>query len=156
MRMQTGSCTFGLWRLTVSWEGSTVHQVRFGRTGPAGPVPIAFTKFLAGKTCSFSPLVSSALEGDSAYAKVYAAVSEIPYGETRTYGEIAESVNTHPRVVGNAMARNPTALIIPCHRVVASDGSIGGFTPDPSIKAELLLLEKRVSGSDKRDAGDDK
>ncbi|HJJ98057.1 MAG TPA: MGMT family protein, partial [Methanocorpusculum sp.] len=50
-------------------------------------------------------------------------------------------------VVGNAMAHNPTALLIPCHRVVAADGGLGGFTPDISIKKELLKLEAEHKAS---------
>lgn len=125
----------------IAWEGTTVHQVRFVRTAPAGPVPVQFTQYLAGRTRSFAPLVSASLATGAAYQNIYAVVAEIPYGETRTYGEVAAQADTHPRVVGNAMARNPTALIIPCHRVVASSGGQGGFTPDPRIKEELLRME---------------
>ncbi|MDV0443550.1 MGMT family protein [Methanorbis rubei] len=139
--MQTGSCSFGLWKVIVSWEGNVVYQVQFVRTAPEGPVPVQFTKFLAGRVDSFDPLVSAAVSGDNAYSRVYAAVSKIPYGETRTYREVALVADTHPRVVGNAMARNPTSLIVPCHRVTASDGTLGGFTPDLQIKRDLLKME---------------
>lgn len=141
MVMQTGSCAFGLWKVIVSWDGNVVHQVQFVRTAIAGAVPVQFTRFLAGRTDSFEPLVSAAVFGDSTYSRIYRAVSEIPYGETRTYREIALAADTHPRVVGNAMAHNPTALIVPCHRVTASDGSPGGFTPDLQIKTDLLKME---------------
>ncbi len=141
--MNSGSCSFGLWKVEVDWEGTIVHRVRFLQAADAGSVPVQFTKFLAGKGQDFSPLMSSALAGDSVYAKIYRAVSLIPYGETRTYGEVAEEAGTHARVVGNAMARNPTPLIVPCHRVVGADG-IGGFSPDVGIKQELLEMEQRV------------
>jgi len=139
--MQTGSCKFGLWKVIVSWDGNVVHQVQFVRTAPEGAVPVQFTKFLAGRNDSFAPLVSTAVFGDAAYARIYRAVSEIPYGEIRTYREVALAADTHPRVVGNAMAKNPTALIVPCHRVVAADGTLGGFTPDLQIKKDLLKME---------------
>ena len=141
--MNSGSCSFGLWKVAVDWEGTTVHRVRFLKTAEAGSVPVQFTKFLAGKGTDFSPLMSAAVAGDSVYAKIYRAVSLIPYGETRTYGEVAEAAGTHARVVGNAMARNPTPLIVPCHRVVSADG-LGGFSPDIAIKKELLALEKKI------------
>jgi methylated-DNA-[protein]-cysteine S-methyltransferase len=67
---------------------------------------------------------------------------EIGYGTTATYGEIAETAGTVPRVVGQAMARNPTPLVIPCHRVVGKHG-IGGFTPSIEIKETLLRIEKK-------------
>lgn len=142
--MRQGGCSFGLWKVAVDYDGQAVHRVRFVRTAPEGQVPVQFTLFLAGKGTGFSPLISSAVSGDSVYSKIYRAVSEIPYGETRSYGEIAKAVGTHPRVVGNAMARNPTPLIVPCHRVIAADGSPGGFSPDPEIKISLLQLEKNM------------
>ena len=141
--MNSGSCSFGLWKVAVDWEGTTVHRVRFLKTAEAGSVPVQFTKFLAGKGTDFSPLMSAAVAGDSVYARIYRAVSLIPYGETRTYGEVAEAAGTHARVVGNAMSRNPTPLIVPCHRVVGADG-LGGFSPDIAIKKELLALEKKM------------
>ena len=141
--MNSGSCSFGLWKVAVDWEGTTVHRVRFLKTAEAGSVPVQFTKFLAGKGTDFSPLRSAAVTGDSVYARIYRAVSLIPYGETRTYGEVAEAAGTHARVVGNAMSRNPTPLIVPCHRVVSADG-LGGFSPDIAIKKELLALEKKT------------
>ena len=141
--MNSGSCSFGLWKVAVDWEGTTVHRVRFLKTAESGSVPVQFTKFLAGKGTDFSPLRSAAVTGDSVYARIYRAVSLIPYGETRTYGEVAEAAGTHARVVGNAMSRNPTPLIVPCHRVVSADG-LGGFSPDIAIKKELLALEKKT------------
>ncbi|HJJ47214.1 MAG TPA: MGMT family protein [Methanocorpusculum sp.] len=144
--MQSGCCRFGLWRVAVDYDSNTVYRVRFLKSAPSGPVPVQFIKFLAGKCTDFSPLHSAALKEDGVYSAVYRAVSLIPYGETQTYGDIAEIVGTHPRVVGNAMARNPTPLIVPCHRVVGSTG-IGGFSPDIAIKKELLSLEQRVKQS---------
>ena len=141
--MNSGSCRFGLWRVAVDYSGDVVYRVRFVRSAPDGAVPVQFTRYLSGKAESFSPLSSAAVsEGALPYAEIYRAVSQIPYGETRTYGEIAAACGTHPRVVGNAMARNPTPLIVPCHRVTAADG-IGGFSPDVEIKQMLLALEAK-------------
>ncbi len=69
----------------------------------------------------------------------------IPYGETRTYGEIAKILKTSPRAVGNACRNNPVPIIIPCHRVVAANG-IGGYAGETEgvileIKYQLLHLE---------------
>ena len=69
----------------------------------------------------------------------------IPYGETRTYGEIAKILKTSPRAVGNACRNNPVPIIIPCHRVVAANG-IGGYAGETEgglldIKYRLLQLE---------------
>ena len=67
------------------------------------------------------------------------------------YSEIAEASGTHHRTVGVAMRRNPTPLIIPCHRVVSKTG-LGGYSPDISIKKDLLNLEKKVLRKKSRSA----
>src|SRR6266550_4391746 len=59
--------------------------------------------------------------------RVWDALAGIPVGESRTYGEVARSLHTAPRAVGGACGANPIALVIPCHRVVGSQGSLGGF-----------------------------
>lgn len=83
------------------------------------------------------------MDDTGVYGEIYRQVAKIPYGEVRTYKEIADTVGTGARVVGLAMKRNLTPLIIPCHRVVSSSG-IGGFTPDISIKQDLIALEEKV------------
>jgi len=67
----------------------------------------------------------------------------IPYGQTRHYGWIAEQLGKKGavRAVGNALHRNPLPLIIPCHRVIAANGSLGGFATDLEVKRILLSLE---------------
>ena len=75
--------------------------------------------------------------------EVYRLVSSIPVGETRTYGEMAAAAG-HPgaaRAVGAAMARNPFAPLIPCHRLVGSDGSLRGYGGGLEMKAALLSEE---------------
>jgi methylated-DNA-[protein]-cysteine S-methyltransferase len=59
--------------------------------------------------------------------KVWAEISAIKPGNTRTYGELADSIHSGPRAVGNACGANPYPLVVPCHRVVASSGGLGGF-----------------------------
>lgn len=76
--------------------------------------------------------------------KVWEIVRGIPYGQTRSYGWVAAEAGI-PKgawAVGQAVGRNPVPLIVPCHRVVASDGSLGGFTGGIEIKRKLLELEK--------------
>jgi methylated-DNA-[protein]-cysteine S-methyltransferase len=75
---------------------------------------------------------------------VWAALLRIPYGETRTYGEIAAAIG-HPgaaRAVGMACRTNPIGLIIPCHRVVGGDGSLTGYAGGLDLKARLLQHER--------------
>jgi methylated-DNA-[protein]-cysteine S-methyltransferase len=142
MEMMSGSCRLGLWYVHVEWSGSTIHRIRFATTGIPGDVPDAIRQFCAGRPVSLSEFDSIAIHEDTVYGRIYRAVQEIPYGSTATYGEIAGKAGTSPRVVGQAMARNPTPLVIPCHRVVAANG-IGGFSPSVEIKEELLAMEKK-------------
>ena len=74
---------------------------------------------------------------------VWEGARRIPYGETRSYGELAEDIGRPGagRAVGQAMSRNPVAIIIPCHRVIASGGKLGGFGNRLDLKWALLSLE---------------
>jgi methylated-DNA-[protein]-cysteine S-methyltransferase len=141
MAVVGGSCRFGLWFVHVWWSGYNIYQVRFATSGIPGQVPPPFLRFCTGKTEDFSSLSSIATMSSSLYSRIYRTVQDIPYGATATYGEIGQKTGTNPRVVGQAMARNPTPLIVPCHRVVSARG-IGGFSPSVEIKEALLLMEK--------------
>lgn len=81
-------------------------------------------------------------KGDTFQQSVCTLINEIPYGETTTYGAIAEKLGTYGQPVGNACGGNSIPIIIPCHRVLAADG-IGGYSGDGGIerKIELLKLE---------------
>jgi methylated-DNA-[protein]-cysteine S-methyltransferase len=92
---------------------------------------------------NLDPLKSPLTEQEGVYGDIYRSVLKIPYGSVRKYGDIAKLAGTHARVVGLAMMRNITPLLIPCHRVVAAH-DIGGFTPDIWIKEELLRIESEV------------
>ena len=143
MEMNSGSCRLGLWFVHVEWSGNTIYRIRFATTGIPGDVPEAIRQFCAGRPASLSMFDTPALHGDETYPRIYRAVRAIPYGHTATYGEIAKVAGTHPRVVGQAMARNTAPLVIPCHRVLAADG-IGGFSPSVEIKKALLAMEKKA------------
>lgn len=74
---------------------------------------------------------------------VWRSIAKIPWGETRSYKWIANSIGrpTAARAVANACGANPVPIIIPCHRVIASDGGIGGFSCGIGIKKKLLAIE---------------
>jgi methylated-DNA-[protein]-cysteine S-methyltransferase len=76
--------------------------------------------------------------------RVMAAMVAIPYGETRTYGELAVELGTSPVAVGGACGRNPVPLVVPCHRVVGTDG-LGGFSADGGVAAKRALLDHERS-----------
>ncbi len=75
--------------------------------------------------------------------KTLKATAQIPIGYVASYGAIARAVGGGPRAVGNVMASNPFAPIIPCHRVVKSDFKLGGYGGGLKVKFELLVKEKR-------------
>ena len=84
--------------------------------------------------------------------RVWKAVRNIPYGQTRTYTEIARAIH-HPgaaRAVARACATNPVALVIPCHRIVRGDGSLGGYRWGLERKRKLLSREKSAAASAKK------
>ena len=77
---------------------------------------------------------------------VWKALLNIPYGETRSYAEVA-SMSGHPnaiRAVASAIGKNPLPQTIPCHRVIRSDGSIGGYSPQGGIRKKQALLQQEL------------
>lgn len=101
-------------------------------------------KFLEGESVIFK-LEAVALEECSEFQrKVLSACFDIPRGWISTYGRIAESlgISGGARAVGSALSHNPFPIVIPCHRVVRSDGHSGGFMSGPEMKRSLLELEK--------------
>ena len=73
--------------------------------------------------------------------RVWRRLAAIPYGETVTYGRLAEELGSSPRAVGGAVGHNPVSIIIPCHRVVGADGSLTGYAGGLDAKRALLTLE---------------
>jgi len=79
--------------------------------------------------------------GDTRFrVRVWSLTRRIPYGETRTYGWLAGKLKSSPRAVGQALKKNPVPLIIPCHRVISSNG-LGGFSCGVRLKRKLLEME---------------
>ncbi|WP_048150666.1 methylated-DNA--[protein]-cysteine S-methyltransferase [Methanolacinia paynteri] len=144
MVMRKGACRFGYWWVHVEWSGDTIYRIQFSRKGDESYIPPPIRQFVKGKSMQIAGLKSIALSDGHPYREIYESVREIPYGEVRTYSEIGAETGFHARTIGVAMRRNPTPLIIPCHRVVAKNG-IGGFTPEIDIKKALLEMEKKNS-----------
>ena len=85
--------------------------------------------------------------GTSFQARVWKAMSAIPYGQTRSYGELAAELHSGARPIGTACGRNPLPIIVPCHRILAAGGRLGGYSGGDGLptKEWLLDLERRVS-----------
>ena len=99
-------------------------------------------EYLEGKRVIFELPLD--LRGTPFQLAVWQALLEIPYGETRSYAQIAAAVGQRSavRAVGAANGANPVALVVPCHRVIASDGSLGGYGGGLRLKAKLLAMER--------------
>ena len=98
--------------------------------------------YFAGELSSFElPLDWKMSKGF--YLSVQQAICDIPYGQTRSYKEVADALGNAPRAVGQAMAKNPICLVVPCHRVVRHDGQRGFYGGGVEAKKFLLDLESR-------------
>jgi methylated-DNA-[protein]-cysteine S-methyltransferase len=103
--------------------------------------------YFAGELTRFDlPL---APRGSEFQQRVWAALQEIPYGGTESYGELAQRIGSPggARAVGLANGKNPIGIIIPCHRVVGADGALTGYGGGIERKKQLLDLEQAVSGA---------
>jgi methylated-DNA-[protein]-cysteine S-methyltransferase len=114
--------------------GTLVRDPR--RTGEARR---QVTAWFRGKSRGFS--VGLSASGTPFQRRVWAALRRIPDGETRSYGDVARTVRSSARAVGRANATNPVCLIVPCHRVIGSDGSLTGYAFGERTKRRLLELE---------------
>jgi methylated-DNA-[protein]-cysteine S-methyltransferase len=100
-------------------------------------------EFAAGERHEFH--MSAGLVGRPFQVQVWREIAAIPYGETRSYGEIARQLGASPRAVGSATGRNPLSLVIPCHRVVGTGGALTGYGGGLEIKKRLLELERATA-----------
>jgi len=80
-------------------------------------------------------------QGTPFQKRVWSLLRQIPAGETRSYGQLASALSSHPRAVGAANGKNPVALVIPCHRVIAADGSLCGYASGVDRKRWLIEHE---------------
>jgi methylated-DNA-[protein]-cysteine S-methyltransferase len=131
----------------ILWENDRPDRVRLGVLSekPDHPVLVETERqlgeYFAGDRRSFDVPLSFA--GTDFQKRVWAALLAIPFGETRSYGEIADQLGNPgaSRAVGAANGRNPISIIAPCHRVVGSNGKLTGFAGGLEAKAFLLDLE---------------
>lgn len=102
--------------------------------------------YFNGKKVNFDKLDLDLLSGTEFQKKIWRKLIEIPYGETRSYKWLAEEAGSPKacRAAGSANGKNPIPLIIPCHRVINSDGSLGGYTGGVWIKEWLLTMERAI------------
>jgi methylated-DNA-[protein]-cysteine S-methyltransferase len=101
-------------------------------------------RYFEGNEADFSDLTLDLDGQDNLFRQIYAAVRRLQWGHTTTYGALAKEIGADPRLardVGQAMAKNPIPLIIPCHRVLAAGGKVGGFSAPGGAASKIRMLE---------------
>ena len=136
--------------VAVLWENDNPRRVRLGESleDESHPILIAtqrqLDEYFAGKRNNFS--VPLDMRGTRFQKDVWAALRAIPFGETRSYGQLAKQLGNPraSRAVGAANGKNPLSIIVPCHRVIGSDGQLTGFAGGLNTKTHLLKLEQNA------------
>jgi methylated-DNA-[protein]-cysteine S-methyltransferase len=146
--------------LVASNEEGALAEIRFAHNGRPADAPKSWSRndralsgivaqlraYFAGELRDFD--VSLAFSGTEFQERVWGRLRGIPYGETTTYGAIARAIG-HPdavRAVGAANGANPIPIVVPCHRVIGSNGALTGFGGGVNVKRWLLDHEARVAG----------
>lgn len=133
--------------LTLQADEAAVTAIRFGAGVAQDASPLLdaaeaqLREYFAGARRTFDlPL---APRGTAFQQRVWAALRAIPYGETRTYGELAAAIGSPnaSRAVGKANHHNPIPIVIPCHRVIGANGTLTGYAGGLEVKRKLLALE---------------
>jgi len=135
--------------LFVVFSGEQLAELRFEHETPPyprGKASETFTgqlrNYFDGTLREFHQSIVF-LHGTDFEQEVWLSLSDIPYGETRTYKWVAERIGNPKavRAVGQALSRNPLPIVLPCHRIIESDGSIGGYSSGVERKRRLLDME---------------
>ena len=135
--------------LTVSEEDGLLVSLDWGWVRDQAETPLLsrtknlLNAYFDGKLQEFDLPLN--LAGTPHQRKVWQAMTEIPYGMTESYGELARRIGSGAQAVGTACGRNPIAIIVPCHRVLAAHGAIGGYSGGNGVATKTALL--RLEGS---------
>ncbi|MGH9621171.1 MAG: methylated-DNA--[protein]-cysteine S-methyltransferase, partial [Bryobacteraceae bacterium] len=129
-----------LWRCEQSRGRQGAHSETLQHTA------CEVQEYFAGKRLTFD--IPLALHGTTFQVRVWRELTRIPFGSTKSYGEVAEAIDSPraPRAVGGANGCNRLPIFVPCHRVIASGGKLGGFTGGIGLKQRLLAHEAAVLG----------
>jgi methylated-DNA-[protein]-cysteine S-methyltransferase len=136
--------------VAILWEDDDPARVRMGARAERNDHPILemaaaqLTDYFGGRLQAFT--VPLDFRGTPFQQTIWAALCDIPFGETRSYGDVARAVGrpTASRAVGAANGRNPISIIAPCHRVVGANGALTGFAGGVETKRWLLDFERKT------------
>ena len=143
MNILSFNCSLG-W-ITLYEENNYITCIKFEKNKSLGKNPILnelkkqIIEFTRGKRKLFS--VTLHIEGSVLQKKIWNKLRNVRYGKTKSYGDIAKELGTSARYVGNVCGQNNHLLVIPCHRVVRSDGTLGGFSGLGGIKLKKKILK---------------
>lgn len=150
-RIGIASTPSGICRISLNAAGQTAfrktlqrdyHCLSIRRDRHFTDLVTRMRAYFSGNPVRFNAKIDL-LEGTSFQKKVWRSLRRIPFGQTRSYQNVARDIG-HPnsfRAVGGACGKNPIALFIPCHRVINANGKLGGFTGGLRLKQQLLMLE---------------
>lgn len=137
-------------RLRITEAESRLTRIRFGGAAAAGePTPLLaealrqFRDYFAGRREGFDLPLAPAEGLDEAFR---AALLAIPFGETRTYGDLAKELGESPQAIGRLCGANPLPILVPCHRVLAQNG-LGGYSGGAGIETKVALLKHEGAAS---------
>jgi len=141
----------------ILWENDDPNRVRLGALEhePVHPVLLQAERelddYFAGKRAVFN--IELDMAGTDFQRRVWGALLTIPFGETRTYADVARQIGSPKafRAVGAANGKNPVSIIVPCHRAIGSDGALHGFAGGLDAKRYLLALERQQATVDSLD-----
>ena len=144
---QLRMCCDGTYLTAVTFTGQKHEDKHIPKDAVLGTHPVLeqtkvwLAQYFSGQIPDFLPPFK--LNGTAFQKSVWKALLEIPYGETVTYGELANRLHCKSaQAIGGAVGRNPISLLIPCHRVIGADGSLTGYAGGLEKKEALLKLEK--------------
>ncbi len=139
--------------IATAFGGETALRTRLKAKAPslmrdAKRVAVARAQvrdYFSGKRNDF--VLTLAPLGTAFQQRVWATLQKIPFGQTRSYGALAEALKSGARAIGRANATNPICLIVPCHRVIGADGSLTGFAFGEDVKRQLLMHEGALAAA---------
>lgn len=137
------NCSLG-W-ITLFEKNNSITSIKFSKNKNKGKnstlikLKKQIIEFSKGKRKKFT--IKLHIEGSVLQKKIWNKLRNVKYGKTKSYGDIAKELGTSPRYVGNVCGQNNHLLVIPCHRVVRSDGTLGGFSGSGGIKLKKKILQ---------------